>query len=111
MLRKIDTVATAVVILLGLGHLAFTPIFAPGLNERTVWFAGSGLALLYLGFLNWARLLLVAPRLRQLCVVANHVTLVWTVLVLLVLPVPQAGVATLAVALVTVGSLRAVGVR
>jgi hypothetical protein len=111
MIRTIDAVSTVVVLVLGVGHTALTPVFVPGLNQGSIWFAGGGLALLFLGFLNAARLATPdAPRLRQLCLAANGVALPWIVLVTVVVPdAPQPYIASVAILSVTICAFRTAG--
>lgn len=37
---------------LGLVHIGFTPVFYPGMRIDSMWFAGTGLALIFLAFAN-----------------------------------------------------------
>jgi hypothetical protein len=108
MMRTLDAIATVVVVLLGVGHTAFTPVFAPGWTPAAAWFSGSGLALIFLGLLNAARLWGRGDldRMRALCLPANLLTLLWGTFVVIVLPVAQAFVLGAAVLGCTVGSLR-----
>ncbi len=106
-MRALDRIATAIVLFLGVGHVAATPRFASGFTEGAAWFAGSGLTLVFVAFLNLSRL--ASPdadrRLRRLCLIANAVTLVWTVFVATMVPVPQAFLAAAAVLVLTVVTL------
>jgi hypothetical protein len=106
-----DRLATLVIVVLGVGHTAFTPVFVPGLNQGSIWFAGGGLALLVLGLFNVARQLTPeATRLRQLCLGANGLALPWIVLVTVVVPdAPQPYIASLAILAVTLCAVRPVG--
>jgi hypothetical protein len=110
-MRLLDRLATLVILVLGVGHTVFTPVFVPGLNQASIWFAGGGLALLFLGFLNTARLVTPdAARLRQLCLVANGLALPWIVLVTVVVPgAPQPYIASVAILSVTVCAFRTAG--
>ncbi len=103
----LDRLATALILILGVAHTALTPVFVRSLNPGALWFAGAGLALLFLGLFNAARLLTPeGTRLRQLCLGANVLALLWIILVIAVLPQPQAFVTGLAVLLATVGASR-----
>ena len=52
--RRIHLTASAVVILVALAHVAMTPVLYDTWTPDTVWFAGTGLGLLFLGVSNWA---------------------------------------------------------
>lgn len=109
MIRTVDAVCAVVVLLMGVGHTALTPMFAPGCTQAAAWFSGSGLALIFLGLLNAARLWERGDvgRTRALCLAGNLLALLWIAFVIIVLPVPQAFVVSAAVLGVTVGSLTA----
>src|SRR5512145_2519641 len=97
--RMLDVISTVVVLVMGVGHTTATPTFAPGWTEAAAWFSGSGLALVFLGLLNAARLWGRgdAPRLRGLCLAANALALVWIAFVIAILPVPQAFIVLVAI--------------
>jgi hypothetical protein len=107
-MRAIDAACTLVILVMGLAHTALTPVFAPGLSVAALWFSGSGLAMIFLGLLNAARLWgrAHARRMRALCLAGNLAALAWGALVITVLPVPQAFLVLAAVLGVTAGSLR-----
>jgi hypothetical protein len=107
-MRTLDKIATAIVLLMGTGHVAMTPVFAPGLNEAMLWFSGAGLALLFVGILNLCRLSAPADARRGflLCRVANIIVLAWMALVVAILPVHQAFIVAGAVLVMTILSLR-----
>jgi hypothetical protein len=106
-MRTLDKIAIAIVLFLGTGHVALTPVFAPGLNEATLWFSGSGLALVFVGFLNLCRLLAPADarHVFLLCKVANIAVLAWIALVACVFPAGQAMAAAGALLVMTILSL------
>lgn len=105
-----DRLATLVILVLGVGHTAFTPVFVPGLNQASIWFAGGGLALLFLGLFNVARLTTPAvTHLRRLCLVVNLIAFPWIVLVTVVVPdAPQPYIATVAILAVALCAFRPV---
>ena len=51
-MKHIRRTLAGLVALLGLVHIAFTPVFYPGWGLSALWFAGTGLALVVLGFAN-----------------------------------------------------------
>ncbi|MBN1960042.1 MAG: hypothetical protein JW841_03785 [Deltaproteobacteria bacterium] len=91
-MRKITIVATGFLTIMGIGHIAFTPKYAPGITEQAAWFSGSGLVLIILGLLNAARLWGDSNLsiMNHLCAIANLLTLTWIIFVIAVLPVHQA---------------------
>ena len=76
---------------LGVGHTLLTPFFArrqPRLQQ--LWFAGAGLALVFLGLLNLARTWTDDRTVRQLCQAANPLGTLYLALLVRDLPEPQA---------------------
>jgi hypothetical protein len=108
-MRMVDAGCAVVVLVMGVGHTVLTPVFAPGWTLAAAWGSGSGLALIFLGLLNAARLWGRGDvgRMRALCLAGNLLALLWIAFVIIVLPVPQAFVVSAAVLGVTVGSLAA----
>ena len=77
MLSKLDAVAIGGLIVAGTIHTVFTPIFNPAWTLETVWFAGTGLALIFLGLLNIARRRSTDAMVRRLSGGANIVGLIY----------------------------------
>lgn len=76
---------------LGLVHTALTPVFYGRLSVGAMWFAGSGLTMMFVGFLNVA-LNRGAGRdrlVKILCYAANLLTLVFGVMIVFVTNAPQ----------------------
>ena len=84
-------IVTYLAIALGIVHLAFT-LFADRFTLSTLWFVGSGFAIIYAGFLNLA-LIRISPKdwlVRTLCIIANLAsTILFVVALLTVLQEPQ----------------------
>lgn len=96
---------------LGVGHTLLTPVFArrqPRLQQ--LWFAGSGLTLVFLGLLNLARACTGEPTVQRLCQLANPVGTLYLALLVRDLPEPQAYAALGLSAALTGLSLRPSGV-
>lgn len=93
-MKTIHKVSTWVLIGLGIGHTVLTPLFYPSLTEDSLWFAGTGLGLLFLGLFNLA--MLRASIASNLCLGANIIGSVFGVLIVVVMPAPQAILALLA---------------
>jgi hypothetical protein len=52
MIRTVHAAASSLLIALGAVHTALTPVFYGRLTPNAVWFAGAGLAMIFVGFLN-----------------------------------------------------------
>ena len=110
MLRRLDVISTVLITLMGVGHTTATPAVSPGWTVAAAWFSGSGLALVFLGLLNAARLWSPGDdtrRLRNLCLPGNLLALVWIGFVISVLPVSQAFIVLAAILGATVPMLAA----
>lgn len=98
---------TAYGLSLGVIHLALTPLFYDRFSPEALWFAGTGLALVFLGLLN-----LVAERAWEawslnVCIAANLAGCVYGLLVVIALPEIQAYLALVIFVAVTAGSILA----
>lgn len=89
-------ISTFLVTGLGIVHTVMTPVFYPEFSPDTAWFAGTGLALIFLGFLNFYALLVQKSVILNFCIVANVLGSILGVLIIIVLPEPQAFVALIA---------------
>ena len=52
MTRTVHSTASYLLIALGAVHTALTPVFYTRLTPNAMWFAGAGLAMIFVGFLN-----------------------------------------------------------
>ena len=100
-------IITGLAILLGLIHQTFA-FGANKFTQNTLWFIGSGFALIFAGFLNVA-LIKISPKdslLRTLCIIANlTITILFVVALLTVLQEPQVFVGIGIFAVLTVFSV------
>lgn len=101
-MRSLHTAVSSALVMIGVGHTVMTVHYYQALTPAAIWFAGAGLALVFLGLLN-----LVAARQKQrslslVCLIANLVGVAYGVTVVLALPVLQAFVALVLLASVTV---------
>ena len=55
-MRTVQTVASILIVLLGLLHVSFTFLNYHGLSYDAVWFLGTGVAIVLAGFINIAML-------------------------------------------------------
>lgn len=106
-MKTVHKVSAWTLVVLGTGHTLLTPIFSPGFDTDALWFAGSGLGLLFLGLLNLTVLMSAARATLNLCLIANLMGFVYTTLVAVTLPVPQAFLAILASLGVMIGCISA----
>lgn len=91
--------------LLGVIHTALTPMFYKSFSLRAVWFAGAGLALIYLGLLNIATEQVNQPRIFTICIAANLIGIAFGVLIIFVLPEIQAIIALVLFLAITISSV------
>lgn len=104
MMRTLHGICTYLLIALGVVHTALTPVFYGRLSPGAMWFAGSGLAMIFVGFLNVA-LGRGAGRdavVRILCYVANLLTAVFGAMIVTVDNEPQVLFGMLLIATMTV---------
>lgn len=91
MVKTLHTISSYLLIALGVVHTALTPVFYGRLSPGALWFAGSGLAMIFVGFLNVA-LSRTGGRdgvVRALCYVANLLTTAFGALTVFVDGEPQ----------------------
>jgi hypothetical protein len=92
MLKTLHQISSYLIIALGVVHTSLTPVFMSRLSPNAMWFAGAGLAMVVLGFLNIAlrRNAGRDPVLRILCHTANLVFTIFGALTGYVVSEPQA---------------------
>jgi hypothetical protein len=56
MLKRVDLILAGLLVALGVLHTVLTPVFHALYSLQSLWFAGTGLALLFLGLLQWLRI-------------------------------------------------------
>lgn len=96
---------TAYLLLIGVIHTALTPVFYPEFSPDALWFAGTGLALVFLSLLNIAAERVCEPWILNMSIVANLVGCIYNVLIVIALPEFQAFVSLLIFLAVTTGSI------
>lgn len=79
MLRTIHVVSSSPLAALGIVHTALTPVFYGRFSLGALWFAGSGLAMIFIGFFNIALSRDVGRDwlVRMLCYTANLLVVVF----------------------------------
>jgi hypothetical protein len=98
---------SAYLLMIGVIHTALTPLFYARFSPDALWFAGTGLGLVYQSLLN-----IVAERSRanwmlKICVAANLAGLIYGVLIVFALPEIQAFISLFIFLAVTIGSVYA----
>ena len=104
-MKKLYSISTGVILFLGIGHTLVTPMFYPAFSEDALWFAGTGLALLFLGLLNWVAIRANMRWIYRCVVPANMIGGVFITAVAIRVPEIQAILAAVAVWTMTVTSI------
>ena len=91
-MKTIHKISGWIILVLGIGHMLATPIFYSRLTEDALWFAATGLGLIFLGLLNLEVIQNPTPAGFTLCIVANTLAslLFGTMLPLVGINAPQA---------------------
>ncbi len=90
MKKKIDYIATILLVILGFVHTVLTPVVNETFDLNAVWFTGTGLGFLFLGFMNLARLKTLVLFVKRLCLTGNILGVMYSILVSIMLAEPQA---------------------
>jgi hypothetical protein len=103
-LKTIHKTSSWLLVVLGVVHTALTPTFYGRLSPGALWFAGAGLAMIFVGFLNiiFARTAGHDRMPRILCYIANLITAAFGVLIVLVDNEPQVIFGMILISLMTV---------
>jgi hypothetical protein len=70
-------------IILGVCHTSFTPVFYKTFDLNALWFAGTGLAFVFLGLINVFRLQTTVMFIRLLCSISNALALIFSIFIFL----------------------------
>lgn len=104
-MKTMYAICMYLLVALGTGHTLLTPIFYPSFLPDALWFAGTGLSLLFLGLLNIVTERLSDRNFRNLNISANIIGTIYIILVAIAVPEFQALLAVLAVLGTTIGSI------
>ncbi|MFQ3596894.1 MAG: hypothetical protein SNJ55_09195 [Chloroherpetonaceae bacterium] len=110
-MNKIDKVSVLALTFLGFTQLVLTPIFHDALTQDAVWFFGSGLALVFLGFLNLARRLSQHKSILVMSAIANTIGVLFTMGIVAVYTVPQAVIALFLMVSITMATIEQLVLR
>jgi len=80
-MKRLDHTLAWIILGLGIVHCGITPIVYGRFTQSAVWFFGAGLAGIFVGMLNLIRIEhgRVVPAVRKFAVIANVLTLGWTI--------------------------------
>jgi len=109
MKKRFDYTFTVSLILLGSIHVILTPVFYKTLDTGALWFAGTGLAFVFLGIINVYRIRTKEKATRVLCAIANGVANVYCILIVIKLAEPQAYISLVVLLVLFVFSLMDLG--
>lgn len=104
-MKKVYSIATGIIVFLGVGHTVLTPMFYPAFSADALWFAGTGLALLFLGLLNWVAIRANLLWIYRFVIPANVIGGAFLTAVVAALPEIQAFLAVIAVWLMALASI------
>lgn len=101
----VHKLSTYTLLALGLIHTLLTSLFYPAFNTDALWFAGTGLGLIFLGLLNLV--MVRAPTLASinLCLMGNLVGLVYSISIVIEMPEPRAWAGLIAFMAITFSSI------
>lgn len=105
-MKRFQTYATGLLIILGGVHAVLTAVLSPRFNEQAMWFAGAGLALLLLGMLNWVRLATLNRVACMTCFIANSFGIAYGLLLVIAIADFQAVLTMAALIIVFFGSAK-----
>jgi hydrogenase-4 membrane subunit HyfE len=90
LMKIFHLIAACLIAILGVIHTAMTPVFYHAFTLDAIWFAGTGLALVFLGLLNIAANKSALSSNFNLCIVANLICTIYFFLLVIILPEPHA---------------------
>jgi|GEM_PF-942457 len=92
-------------VLLGIVHIALTPLFFNRFGLDVLWFGGTGMGLVFLGNLNLLVLLSKKAGFYMMAITSNIMGLLLMVLILFMNPAPQAWIGVVLLLVLLVGSI------
>jgi hypothetical protein len=107
MLSTVHKISSVLLVALGVVHTALTPVFYGRFSHNAMWFAGSGLAMIFAGLLNimLSRDVGRDRLVRLFCYAANLLTVVFGFLILTLDREPQVIFGFVLIVLMTVTAL------
>ncbi len=104
-MEKSYKAASYLLILLGVIHSGFTPIFYKTLNVDALWFFGTGLTYIFMGLYNLASIKVKINSISRIAVILNFVGTIFTMAITYILREPQAYLALILVIFIFLNSL------
>jgi hypothetical protein len=104
-MKRFYSISSYALAVLGLIHTAMTPVFYPSLSLNAVWFAGTGISLIFLAGLNLASLRARMAAIRRITMLCNSIFTVFCIMIIIMLPEPQSYIAILLAIAVLIGSI------
>ena len=99
---------TSYLLMLGVIHSALTPVFyKPFFSIEALWFLGTGLSLVFLSMLNIASSRILDKWNLKLTIIGNIIGTIFSFLILLLIPKPQAIIGLLFHLIVLIASIAA----
>jgi len=88
-MRILYKTAAYLMVLLGIAHIALTPVFFQRFGLDVLWFAGTGLGFIFLGNLNLIVLINKKGAYYMMAITSNIMALLLTILILSINAAPQ----------------------
>ncbi|MCK5169525.1 MAG: hypothetical protein KAQ75_06580 [Bacteroidales bacterium] len=104
-MEKSYKIATYLLILLGVIHSGFTPIFYKTFNADALWFFGTGLTYIFMGLYNLASLKVKIKSITSIAIILNFIGTIFTMAITYILREPQTYAALVLVILIFLSSL------
>ncbi len=89
-MKKFYTIVSVLFLLLGIVHSVCTPFFYNSLSIVAMWFIGTGLSLIFLGFMNLSAIKANNKTVYSFSIICNIISLVFCSLLAVLLKEPQA---------------------
>ncbi len=104
-MRKFYIIISVLYGILGIIHTSLTPVFYKLNSIDAMWFAGTGLSLLFLGLFNISAMRLNNKLIFNLCIFANVISIIYNIILTIMLCEPQAFIGVVIMALMLFGSV------
>lgn len=82
-------IVSYLVVITGAIHTIMTPVFYSTFSIDTVWFAGTGLSLVFLGLLNLSAINAGISTIFTICIAANIICTIYSIIIVIALREPQ----------------------
>ena len=103
-MRLLYKISAYLLVLMGIIHIAFSPVFFTQFGLEVIWFAGTGLGFVFLGNLNILAITIQKANLYSVVVTSNILSVLLTSVILSMLSSTQAYIALGIAILALIGS-------